>query len=101
MAICQTDDGRDWVLQPVDLPRYYLHLDCEILSFLVNGESVGDVKPFRGLRQGCPFSPCLFLICAEVLSSLITDAELNGQITGFACSRNGPKVSHLFFADDS
>lgn len=40
-------------------------------------------------------------MCAEGFSTLIRDDENSGAITGFACPRNGPKVSHLFFADDS
>ncbi|XP_062162097.1 uncharacterized protein LOC133869155 [Alnus glutinosa] len=70
-------------------------------SVLVNGNLVGDIRPSRGIRQGDPISPYLFLICAEVLSSLLTQAEQKGIITGVPTSPKGPKISHLFFADDS
>ncbi|KAL5800554.1 hypothetical protein ACOSQ4_033438 [Xanthoceras sorbifolium] len=70
-------------------------------QFLLNGETVGFIKPERGLRQGDPLSPYLFLICAEGLSSLIRKAELEGLIHGLGCGRSGPRISHLFFADDS
>ena len=70
-------------------------------SFLINGELVAEVRAFRGLRQGCPLSPYLFLLCAEGLSALIQRAECDGELMGFSSSRYGPKVSHLFFADDS
>ncbi|KAK2656123.1 hypothetical protein Ddye_009175 [Dipteronia dyeriana] len=69
--------------------------------FLVNGVRCGFVIPSRGLCQGDPLSPYLFLICAEGLSRLIFTAERNKDIAGFRCTRGGPKISHLFFVDDS
>ncbi|KAK3188794.1 hypothetical protein Dsin_028355 [Dipteronia sinensis] len=70
-------------------------------SYLINGKICGSLKPFRGLRQGDPLSPYLFLVCAEGLLQLILDAERSGQLVGFRCSRGGPKITHLFFTDDS
>ena len=68
---------------------------------LLNGQPVGNIKPSRGLRQGDPLSPYLFLLCALWLRGLLKKAEVNGEISGVSICRNGPKVSHLFFADDS
>ena len=70
-------------------------------SFIINGEVVGDLKPSRGLRQGDPISPYLFLICAEGLLCLIQKANVEGSISGYQSSRFEPVVTHLFFADDS
>ena len=70
-------------------------------SVLLNGQHVGNIKPSRGLRQGDPLSSYLFLMCAMGLQSLLRKAEMEGHIRGVAICRNGPKVSHLFFADDS
>ncbi|GLT71413.1 hypothetical protein SLA2020_434330 [Shorea laevis] len=70
-------------------------------SVLINGSPQGHITPTRGLRQGDPLSPYLFLICAEGLSSLISEAERVGSITGLSVARGGPSLSHLFFADDS
>ena len=70
-------------------------------STIVNGKQGGNFQPTRGLRQGDPLSPYLFLICAEGLVSLMKDAVMKRRITGLAASREGPKIAHLFFADDS
>jgi len=69
-------------------------------SILVNGEQVGPIILGCGLRQGDPLSPYLFIICAEGLSSIITDAEARGVLTGTKIFRRAPSVSHLLFADD-
>lgn len=44
-------------------------------SILYNGFPSARFKPSRGLRQGGPISPFLFLICAESLTALLRDAE--------------------------
>jgi len=43
-------------------------------SVIINGEAKGNIIPSRGIRQGDPLSPCLFLLCAEGLSVLIHEA---------------------------
>lgn len=70
-------------------------------SVLVNGKPGETFTPSRGLRQGDPLSPYLFLICAEGLSALLRRAENNGTIHGLAAITGETRISHLFFADDS
>ncbi|GKB81236.1 ribonuclease H [Tanacetum coccineum] len=57
--------------------------------------------PTRGLRQGDPISPYIFVMCAEVLSSMIRKSVMEGHIHGVKVCRGAPKISHLFFADDN
>ncbi|GJR84770.1 reverse transcriptase [Tanacetum coccineum] len=68
---------------------------------MVNGDSVGVIKPQRGLRQGDPISPYLFIIIADVLSRQISRAMTLGTLSGIKMARNCPLISHIFFADDS
>lgn len=67
----------------------------------INGELSQDFSPERGLRQGNPMSPYLFLLCAEGLSALLAHAEREGRLHRIRIYRNAPAVSHLLFADDS
>ena len=68
---------------------------------LVNGEPKGMIKPTRGIRQGDLLSPFLFLLCTEGLHGLFSQAVGQGEIHGFSLCKNGPKLTHLFFANDS
>ncbi|XP_075655083.1 uncharacterized protein LOC142625282 [Castanea sativa] len=70
-------------------------------SVLLNGVPGSNVKSSKGLRQGNSSSPYLFLLCAIGLQGLLHKAEVDGSIRGVSICRNGPRVSHLFFADDS
>ena len=70
-------------------------------SILVNGEPKGDIRPSRGLKQGDPLSPYLFLLCSEGLNRMLQQAASNDTIRGFSLCKRGPKISHLFFADDT
>ncbi|PNX95563.1 ribonuclease H, partial [Trifolium pratense] len=70
-------------------------------SILINGYPSQEFYPQRGLRQGDPLSPYLFIICADVLSGLISRAQQEKLIHGIRISQGAPEISHLFFADDS
>ena len=70
-------------------------------SVLINGEPHGHITPTRGLCQGDPLSPYFFLMCTEGLHGLISKAAHNGDIRGVSLCRNGLRITHLFFADDS
>jgi hypothetical protein len=71
-------------------------------SILVNGLIVNlIITPSRGILQGDPISPYLFLICAKVLSAMLTQANMDGRLNGVPTLKMGPILSHIFFVDDS
>ena len=73
-------------------------------SILVNGSLEGFFGSFRGLRQGDPLSPLLFLLIMEVLSRILKKTKENNLIQGFhvgAVNSVGVRISHLLFADDT
>ena len=69
-------------------------------TILVNGEPYGMIQPTKGIRQGDPLSPFLFLLCTKGLNGLIKKADVEGEIHGFSLCRKGPKLTHLLFAND-
>ena len=72
-------------------------------SFLVriNGKAYGNIIPSKGLRQGDPLSPYLFLLCAEGFTSLLSKTEYEARLHGVQICRKTPSISNLLFADDS
>lgn len=59
-----------------------------------------QIQPTRGLRQGDPISPNLFLIYMEGLSASLKKIEIQGNIEGIKIKRNNPIITHLLFAED-
>ena len=57
-------------------------IETVIYSFLVNDSAHGTVTPQRGIRQGDPLSPYIFIICGEVLLGLCRAGQWSGELTG-------------------
>lgn len=85
------DKWINWVMQCISTVSF---------SILINGGPMGFFNPMRGLRQGDPLSPFLFILGAEVLSRLIQKAEESGAIHGIKAARGCQAISHLQFVDD-
>ena len=70
-------------------------------SVVFNGDRLDSFKPSRGIRQGDPISPYLFLLAAEALSCLLKARNQSSVLNGIKVAPSAPVVSHLLFADDS
>ncbi|XP_056845199.1 uncharacterized protein LOC130496777 [Raphanus sativus] len=91
-----------------DMSKAYDRLEWDFISLvllryiiLINGLPRGMVVPSRGIRQGDPLSPYIFIMCSEVLSGLCNRAQELGTLQGLRVARGCPRVSHLLFADDT
>lgn len=89
----------------VGLPSKLVHAIMSCISsasfkLLWNGESTDSIVQKRGIRQGDPLSPYIFVLCLERLGHKIQNEVSLGRWKPLKASRNGPSVSHLFFADD-
>nr|GEV94704.1 RNA-directed DNA polymerase, eukaryota, reverse transcriptase zinc-binding domain protein [Tanacetum cinerariifolium] len=70
------------------------------MSVLVNGSLTGEIDLHRGLRQGDPLSPFLFIIAMEWLHLAIEKAIEDNKISRALIGVDRVKVSHLFYVDD-
>lgn len=93
------------VLYELQLPPLLTKLIMHCISsasfqITINGDLSDKFCAGRGIRQGDPLSPYIFVLCMEKLSHLIQSAIEVGEWKPIKSSMNGPYVSHLFFADD-
>ncbi|XP_057770246.1 uncharacterized protein LOC130990064 [Salvia miltiorrhiza] len=70
-------------------------------NVLVNGSPSGEFSLEKGLRQGDPLSPFLFLIAAEGLHSLVERAVEKGFVGPAEIGKDNIRISHLQYADDT
>eukprot|EP00253_Pinus_taeda_P017653 PITA_17653 len=68
---------------------------------LVNGRAAGFFKASRGLRQGCPLSPLLFVLQVSVMSFYLDQKLVDQEILGLNIARGVKNVNHTLFADDT
>eukprot|EP00253_Pinus_taeda_P033736 PITA_33736 len=68
---------------------------------LINGRPSNYFRSSRGLRQGCPLSPFLYIIIAETLSIHLEKLHRQKEITGIRIERGTKEINHSLFADDT
>lgn len=71
-----------------------------IYALLWNGAQTDYFTPSRGLRQGDPLSPYLFVIVMDKLSRMIHYAMEFGSWSPIIIKQNSLPLTHLMFADD-
>jgi hypothetical protein len=71
------------------------------MSILVNGSPTEEINIQRGLKQGDPLAPFLFLLVAEGLGGLMKRAVELGSFRGFRVGGCNVTISHLQYADDT
>jgi hypothetical protein len=81
-----------WIVSLVSTTSY---------SLLINGAPTKPFWPTRGIRQGDPLSPFLFILMMEGLSRSIKSATTTGEITGLKPFENFPTSTHQQFVDDT
>ena len=73
-------------------------------SILINGSPCEFFESFKGLRQGDPLFPLLFVLVMEALGRMLDKAVHDGHMSSFGVGHlegRSLAVSHLFFADDT
>ncbi|XP_073117084.1 uncharacterized protein [Elaeis guineensis] len=78
----------------VDMEKAY-----DTMAVLVNGSPTNWFQTSRGLRQGCPLSPYLYILCSDMLSLMFTQAVQWKLLRAYRVGA-GLQVSHIFYADD-
>ncbi|KAL4560381.1 hypothetical protein LXL04_032531 [Taraxacum kok-saghyz] len=70
-------------------------------SVLINGSATKEFPISKGVRQGDPMSPFLFIIAMEGLNTVMKSATQQNLFQGIAIPNSDVSISHLFYADDA
>lgn len=87
-----------------EFPKCFINLVLRCISssrinILFNGERLETFSPSRGIRQGDPISPYIFILCMEYLSTLIENEVDQRNLRGIRLTRGSLQLSYLFFAE--
>lgn len=83
-------EATNWIMGCVTSANYVV---------LINGKPTNFFRSSRGLRQGCPLSPLLFLLVVEGLRRAIKEQVRENKLEGILVAR-GLNITHLMFVDD-
>ncbi|KAJ4783220.1 RNA-directed DNA polymerase (reverse transcriptase)-related family protein [Rhynchospora pubera] len=70
------------------------------VTILINGTGDGFITPSRGLRQGCPMSPYMFILAMEMMSRIFKKALQAGHLRGLKLAPTAQPLTHSIYADD-
>jgi hypothetical protein len=103
-------DRIEWIFIVFALARKGLHshfinlihscISSPTFSVIINGQSFAHFKSSRGIRQGCPLSPSLFVLAVNELSLMLQDALQANHLSGISLGPRCPPIHSLMFADD-
>ncbi|GJW56246.1 putative RNA-directed DNA polymerase, eukaryota, reverse transcriptase zinc-binding domain protein [Tanacetum coccineum] len=79
----------------------YSCLNSAFASVLINGSPTKEFKLEKGLCQGDPLSPFLFILAMEALNVALIEATNNNLFNGIKVRKDKIQVSYLQFADDA
>ncbi|KAF7826534.1 uncharacterized protein G2W53_017698 [Senna tora] len=99
-------DFLEAVLIKMGFPDNIIQIIMQIVSTvsytsMLNGQYVGFFQPQRGVRQGDPLSPYIFLLCSNILSGMLNKLEKEKKLQGIPFGRGDPAITHLMYADDT
>jgi hypothetical protein len=78
----------------------YTCISSTTMAIIINGEPGPEFNPGRGIRQGCPLSPYLFIIAINELALCLQHNSDTNNIQGITLGPNFPRIHALLFADD-
>ena len=103
---CVSWEFLDWTLKQMGFPTLWCKwisgcISSAAASILINGSPSDPFKLKRGLRQGDPLSPFLFVLAVEVLNLMIKKASELQLWSGLEVGNHGTKLTHLQYVDDT
>ncbi|PKU72717.1 putative mitochondrial protein [Dendrobium catenatum] len=87
-----------WYGFPLCFSGYIMECVLNVrFAIIMNGKKLRWIDACSGFRQGCPLSPYLFIMCAQLLSNALLH---RGHSLGIQVASKGPRITHLLYADD-